>query len=289
MRRWEIIKRTSDGIIKSIDWNLCIVCQRNDPNFGKLQGSRKERDTLVGNLKIIWDIGKEKVDISCYHHSFIRSNNGSPDFKTTFEYHNAVFHHRCTGEYSKQKVDQLKKQQKKNKECTVLTRSSSSNKPMGSPFCAICDKKDDESKLQPAGTQGATKDTLDIQHNAKLLKRWENMAIKTNNNLLLAKLATGSLAFNELFYHLDCYSSMSQNYQGIRSINEGLPNLHSSRRKDGKTIVMFDQQVDNLIRDYVETPDEFCASLRKVVNPIWKAIFEKKNNFDGHFEPLCQS
>ena len=52
---------------------------------------------------------------------------------------------------------------------------------------------------------------------------------------------------------------------------------------------MFDQQVDNLNRGYVETPDEFCASLRKVVKPIRKAIFEKKSNFNGHFEPLCQS
>ena len=68
-----------------------------------------------------------------------------------------------------------------------------------------------------------------------------------------------------------------------------LPNLHSSRRKDGKTVIMFDQQVDNLIRDYVEAQDEFCASLQKVMNPIRKAIFEKKNNFDGHCEPLCQS
>ena len=52
---------------------------------------------------------------------------------------------------------------------------------------------------------------------------------------------------------------------------------------------MFDQQIDNLIRGYVKTPDEFCASLQKVVNPIPKTIFEKKNIFDGHFEPLRQS
>ena len=51
---------------------------------------------------------------------------------------------------------------------------------------------------------------------------------------------------------------------------------------------MFDQQVDLLIRDYVETPDEFCASLRKLVNPIRKAIFNINNNFDGHFDPGCQ-
>ena len=47
----------------------------------------------------------------------------------------------------------------------------------------------------------------------------------------------------------------------VAKLIESLPNLHSSRRKDGKTIVMFDQQVDNVIRDYVETPDELCASL----------------------------
>ena len=52
---------------------------------------------------------------------------------------------------------------------------------------------------------------------------------------------------------------------------------------------MYDQQADNLIRDYVKSPDEFCASLQIVANPIRKAIFEKKNNFDGHFELLCQS
>ena len=75
------MKRTSDGIIKNIDWNLCIVCQRNDSGFGQLQGSGKERDTLVGNLKTIWDIDKEKVEINCDHHSFIRSKNGSPNFK----------------------------------------------------------------------------------------------------------------------------------------------------------------------------------------------------------------
>ena len=59
----------------------------------------------------------------------------------------------------------------------------------------------------------------------------------------------------------------------VTELKESLPNLYSSRRKDGKTTVIFDQQVDNLIRDSVETPDEFCASLRKVVNPIRKVFF----------------
>ena len=45
--RWKIMKWTSDGIIKNIDWDLCIVRQRNDPDFGKLRGSGKERHALV--------------------------------------------------------------------------------------------------------------------------------------------------------------------------------------------------------------------------------------------------
>ena len=153
------MKRISDGIIQNIDRNLCIVCQRSDPDFGKLRGSGKEHDILVGNLKTISDIDKKKV--------------------------------------------------------AVLTRSSSSSKPMGSPFCAICDKEDDEGNLRAAGTQGATKDAVDTQHNAKLTERWKDIAIKTNNVSLLAKLATGSFASNGLFYHLDCYSSISRNYQRI--------------------------------------------------------------------------
>ena len=70
---------------------------------------------------------------------------------------------------------------------------------------------------------------------------------------------------------------------------ESLPNLYSSHRKGGKTIAIFDQEVDSLIRDCVKIPHEFCTSLRKVVNPIRKAIFEKNNNFDAHFELLSQS
>ena len=58
-------------------------------------------------------------------------------------------------------------------------------------------------------------DAVDAQHNAKLMERWKDTTIKTNNGLLLAKLATGSLASNKLFYHLDCYSSMNRNYQRI--------------------------------------------------------------------------
>ena len=84
---------------------------------------------------------------------------------------------------------------------------------MGLPFCAICDREDVEINPRVAGMQSATKDAADTQYNAKLTERRKYIAIKANNDSLLADLAASSLASNELFYHLDCYLSMSRNYQ----------------------------------------------------------------------------
>ena len=82
-----------------------------------------------------------------------------------------------------------------------------------------------------------------------------------------------------MYIHMLREHSISETVNTTRFLTkliESLPNLYSSRRKDGKTIVIFDQQVDNLIRDYVETPDEFCASLRKVVNLFERHFFTKR-------------
>ena len=65
---------------------------------------------------------------------------------------------------------------------------------MGSPFCAICDKEDDQSNLQAAGTRGPIKDAVNTQHNEKSMEQWKDMPIKKNNNdSILAKFATGNL------------------------------------------------------------------------------------------------
>ena len=45
-----------------IQTGICVLYV-NDPDFGKLRGSGKERDTLVGNLKTTQDIDKEEDNI----------------------------------------------------------------------------------------------------------------------------------------------------------------------------------------------------------------------------------
>ena len=57
--------------------------------------------------------------------------------------------------------------------------------------------------------QGVTKNAVDRQDNLELMEQWKDMAIKTNNNSLLAEHAKGSLAPEELFYYLDYFSSMN--------------------------------------------------------------------------------
>ena len=51
------MKQTPDEIIKNIGWII--------------RGSEKERDTLAGNLKTMWDIDTEKIDVNFDHHLFI--------------------------------------------------------------------------------------------------------------------------------------------------------------------------------------------------------------------------
>ena len=70
---------------------------------------------------------------------------------------------------------------------------------MGSPFCAICDKEDNESNLRAAGTEGATKDAVDTQRNTKLTEQWKDMAIKVNNDSLLVKLGKTVLHLTNYF------------------------------------------------------------------------------------------
>ena len=72
-----------------------------------------------------------------------------------------------------------------------------------------------------------------------------------------------------------------------QKLMESLPDLRTNIAKDRRTLVIFDDQVRRLENEYVETPDEFYSSLRKIVSPIRKEIFDMKNKFDGHFDPKC--
>ena len=66
-----------------------------------------------------------------------------------------------------------------------------------------------------------------------------------------------------------------------------VPNL-VCRTVSKKTVVLFDETVQDLIDEYVQTPDDFYSALRKVVHPIRSDILKQDNKFTGSFSNSCQ-
>ena len=54
------------------------------------------------------------------------------------------------------------------------------------------------------------------------------------------------------------------------------------------TVVLFDDKVQELIVNYVQSPDEFYATLQKVVHPIRSDIMKQESKFTGSFSNSCQ-
>ena len=55
------------------------------------------------------------------------------------------------------------------------------------------------------------------------------------------------------------------------------------------TVVLFDEKVQELIAEYVYSPDDFYAALRKVIQPIRSDILNQENEFTGSFSNSCQA
>ena len=66
-----------------------------------------------------------------------------------------------------------------------------------------------------------------------------------------------------------------------------IPNLVTST-VNKNTVVLFDDKVQELIVNYVQSPDEFYAALRKVVHPVRSDIMKQENKFTASFSNSCQ-
>ena len=79
----------------------------------------------------------------------------------------------------------------------------------------------------------------------------------------------------------------AQSTRFTQRLLNSIPNLISST-VNTSTVVLFGDKVDQLIVDYVKSPDEFYAALRKVVHPIRSEIIQQDNKFTGSFDCLSQ-
>ena len=66
-----------------------------------------------------------------------------------------------------------------------------------------------------------------------------------------------------------------------------LPNL-CSKIINKKLVVLFSDTVSTLVKDYIESPDDFFIALRKIVLPIRRELFEQENNISDELNLKCQ-
>ena len=85
-----------------------------------------------------------------------------------------------------------------------------------------------------------------------------------------------------------CIEEKTQTTRFTERLLSAVPNL-VARIVSNSTIVLFDEKVQELITDCVQSPDEVYAALRKVVHPIRSDILKQENEFTGSFSNCCQA
>ena len=66
-----------------------------------------------------------------------------------------------------------------------------------------------------------------------------------------------------------------------------LPNL-CSKIINKKLVVLFSDAVSTLVKDYIESSDDFFVALRKILLPVRREIFDWENNFSDELNLKCQ-
>ena len=67
-----------------------------------------------------------------------------------------------------------------------------------------------------------------------------------------------------------------------------IPNL-VAHTVNNASVVLFDDQVQEIITQFVQSPDGFYDALRKVVLPVRSDVLKQENEFTGSFSNFCQA
>ena len=103
--------------------------------------------------------------------------------------------------------------QKKKKEKS----ENKNNEALGDFVCLFCKEKGSSKSLCAAGTYHATTSKNSLNHVKTFTDKLKTMALVLGNNHVLAKLSSGDIASNELYYHSNCYKRLLYDYQQSRT------------------------------------------------------------------------
>ncbi|CAB3979532.1 Hypothetical predicted protein [Paramuricea clavata] len=200
----------------SMDWKLCIICQRSTKEALQCPARSKRKDAGAGYFSFIRSALGYRAEIGI---EVTQIDIESPGIEQTLTIHNASWHKSCRDLYNNTKLERAKKRKlaKTDKDEDRPDEEPSSSSPVKSrrssiltgPVaaqnlqCFFCDKQDSPDNLHCAST-------LEVD------RRVRDCARLLNDSSLIAKLSTGDLIAMEAKYHANCLASLYNKTRPIR-------------------------------------------------------------------------
>ena len=143
--------------------------------------------------------------------------------KETFVINKAVYHKNCFSKFNQQKltraliVFESSRVPESNEEIVSPKRArrsdSTSKILLGELKCIFCLKIETSYCLCAAGTLHAKCDKVDDKHVHEFTEKIKNQDIKLGETQILARVSTGDVTTNEIFYHKTCLTNFNNQYR----------------------------------------------------------------------------
>ena len=166
----------------------------------------------------------------------------------TFKARMAVYHRQCYLDYDQQHYDRISVAEVKRKAEESDQSGPSTSKqnkresiPLGKMICYICEKSDKTDNLHAAGVMHATTNTVDKQHIKDSTKKIKEMASYLDLRHAVAKLSSGDIVSNELYYHGHCYKQMCNDFAKKKNEESKQEGFKQKEREDYIKTVSFNK------------------------------------------------
>ena len=175
-------------------------------------------------------------------------------WKPPFLSKNAVYHKNCFSKYEQYHYDRLKPPAPEESRgpdgsnCSNDESYHSSAKrckrgsfSLGEIICCFCSENDTSSNFCVAGIMHEKYEKVNKHHVEELTLKLKTMATFLDENALLAKLSTGDIVANELYYHKKCYNAFLNKFNQKKTNDENREYFNLKENEDFIKAVCFNQ------------------------------------------------
>lgn len=198
------------------DWEKCIFCQSDTSDTLQCPENSKRKDKGVGYKTVAEKISEfHELGALPPHIQIERLNNGE-GICATLQQNSAKWHNSCRLKFNETELKRARKRKRPESSHDIYCRekftrsSSSSGSQRNQDLCLFCDTEgSDVSPLRNASTFGLDRKLRDI-------------ALKLEDEKLLAKLSPGDIIAVEVKYHAKCLIGL---YNKARATDQKSPDI----------------------------------------------------------------